>query len=814
MKGLDIEKILQEMTLEEKAQMCSGRDFWHSQDVERLGIPSVMMCDGPNGLRKQKGQGDHLGINESIETVCYPTSSAIAASFDRDLLRKLGESLGDECQSEQVGMLLGPGVNMKRSPLCGRNFEYFSEDPYLAGELATAYVKGLQSKGVAACVKHFAANNQETRRMSGSSDMSERTLHEIYLPTFEKVVKEGKARSVMCAYNAVNGTFCAENKELLTDILRDKWGFDGLVVTDWGASKDRVEGLKAGTDLEMPGGTEESTKEIIKSVKDGTLSEEVVDQAVRNILKFVSDSMKNQMPGGSFDRDEAHGRSGIFARESAVLLKNEGVLPLKSGENTVFIGEFATNPRYQGAGSSHINVKHAVSVMECVEEKNVTYVKGYDADWNGDCLEADCGSKKKDATDVEEDAEDSGSARARILLEEAVKAAVAADSAVIFAGLPEAFEIEGCDRDDMKLPENQNRLIHEVAKVQKNTVVVLHGGSPVEFPWIDKVQAVLCMYLGGDYVGDATVDLLYGNANPSGKLAETWPLKLEDNPSYLNFPGEDGVVKYQEGIFIGYRYYDKKKMDVLFPFGHGLSYTEFKYSDLKIESMKSESNTVEKKAVSVAGEEEKECAAAGINADKITDQDKVIVACKVKNVGRCVGKEVVQLYISQPASEVMRPVRELKAFQKISLKPDEEKKVEFVLDGSAFAYYEEKIHDWYVESGNFVIEIGSSSRDIRLNDTVAIEGTKELSVVYTENSTIKDLLKTKHGQVLFAQLMNGMGSKSDRDAVDKDMENLGAGSKRMMEASMLGMPLGAFMTYGRMSREALNNLIMNLNSKE
>ena len=811
MKGLDIEKILQEMTLEEKAQMCSGRDFWHSQDVERLGIPSVMMCDGPNGLRKQKGQGDHLGINESIETVCYPASSAIACSFDRELLKKLGESLGDECQSEQVAMLLGPGVNMKRSPLCGRNFEYFSEDPYLTGELATAYVKGVQSKGVAACVKHFAANNQETRRMSGSSNMSERALHEIYLPAFEKVVKEGNVRSVMCAYNAVNGIFCAENKELLSDILRDKWDFDGFVVTDWGAAKDRVKGLAAGTDLEMPGGTEESTKEIIKAVKDGTLSEEVLDQAVRNILKFVSNSVKNQMPGGSFDRDEAHGRSGIFARESAVLLKNEGVLPLERGENTVFIGEFAVNPRYQGAGSSHINVKHAVSAMECVEEKNVTYVKGYDADWNGDCLDTDCGSEKNDATDAEEAAEN---ARTRRLREEAVKAAAAADSAVIFAGLPEAFETEGCDRDNMKLPENQNRLIHEVARVQKNTVVVLYCGSPVELPWLDEVQAVLCMYLGGDYVGDATVDLLYGNANPSGKLAETWPLKLEDNPSYLNFPGEDGIVKYQEGIFIGYRYYDKKKMEVLFPFGHGLSYTEFKYSDLKIGSMRSESNTVKKKAVSVNGEEKKECVAAGINADKITDQDKVIVTCKVKNVGRCTGKEVVQLYISQPASEVMRPIRELKNFQKLSLQPGEEKEVEFILDGRAFAYYEEKIHDWYVESGNFIIEIGSSSRDIRLNDKVAIEGTIELPVVYTENSTIKDLLKTKRGQELFNQLLSGLGTASEREANDKDMENLGAGSKRMMEASMLGMPLSAFVTYGRMSREALGGLIRRLNGIE
>lgn len=435
-------------------------------------------------------------------------------------------------------------------------------------------------------------------------------------------------------------------------------------------------------------------------------------------------------------------------------------------------------------------MKHPVSAMECVEEKNVTYVKGYDADWSGDCKETENTQVMKTGIASGENTDASGISRAQILLEEAVKAAAAADSAVIFAGLPETFETEGCDRDDMKLPDNQNRLIHEVAKVQKNTVVVLHGGSPVELPWIDEVQAVLCMYLGGDYVGDATVDLLYGNANPSGKLAETWPLKLEDNPSYLNFPGEDGRVKYQEGIFIGYRYYDKKKMDVLFPFGHGLSYTEFMYSDLNIKKVGSS------------------------ESDRITDQDSIIVTCKVKNTGCCTGKEVVQLYVSQPGSEVMRPVRELKGFQKISLKPGEEKEVEFVLSGREFAYYEEKIHDWYVQSGNFVIEIGSSSRDIRLKESIEIEGTVELPVVYTENSTIKDLTKTKRGQEFLNQVLGGMGTASEQEAARKDMENLGAGSKRMMEVSMMGMPLGAFVTYGRMSREALVGLLMKLNNIE
>ncbi len=803
MHELDIEKILQEMTLEEKARMCSGRDFWHSQDIERLGVPSVMMCDGPNGLRKQKGQGDHLGINESIETVCYPTSSAMASSFDRNLLRELGESLGEECQAEQVAMLLGPGINMKRSALCGRNFEYFSEDPYLAGELAAAYVQGLQSKGVAACVKHFAANNQETRRMSGSSNMSERTLHELYLPAFEKVVKEGKVRSVMCAYNAINGTYCSENKALLTDILRDKWKFDGFVVTDWGATKERVKGLQAGVDLEMPGGTKESTKEIIKAVEEGSLSEAVLDRAVGDVLSFVSDAMKNQRSKVPFDRDEAHGKSGIFARESAVLLKNEGVLPLGNTENTVFIGAFAVDPRYQGAGSSHIHVKHAISAMECVEGKNVTFAEGYDANR--------CENREVVETSQEGNAETSRAENAetsQALLEEAVKAAASADSAVIFAGLPEAYETEGCDREDMKLPENQNRLIHEVAKVQKNTVVVLHVGAPVELPWIDEVQAVLCMYLGGDYVGDATIDLLYGNANPSGKLAETWPLKLEDNPSYLNFPGEDGVVNYQEGIFIGYRYYDKKKMQVLFPFGHGLSYTGFAYSDLQI--TRSPEN--------VSGRSKKnscnESFGMADTPDQITDRDHITITCKVKNTGTCAGKEVVQLYISQPVSEVMRPVRELKGFRKIDLEPGEEKEVSFVLSGRDFAYYEEKIHDWYVPGGTYVCEIGSSSRDIRLKETVELVSTVELPAVYTENSTIKDLSKTKRGQALLDQILGGMGKGAEREAADKDMENLGAGSKRMMDASLMGMPLSAFVTYGRMTREALGGLLERLNNNE
>lgn len=757
---MDIDQLLQKMTLEEKASLYSGSDFWHTQPVERLGIPAVMMCDGPNGLRKQKGEGDHLGINESIETVCYPTASAVAASFDTELLEKLGQSLGEECQAEQVGMLLGPGVNMKRSPLCGRNFEYFSEDPYLAGELAASYISGLQGQGVAACVKHFAANNQETCRMSGSSKVDERALHEIYLPAFEAAVKKGGTRSIMCAYNAVNDVFCAENKKLLTDILREEWGFGGFVVTDWGAAKDEVRGIKSGLNLIMPGGTEETAEAVVNAVRDGILAESDLDHAVGKVLEFVRDYLDNQKPDVEFDREKARAFSASLAKESAVLLKNENILPLSKEKKTAFIGEFARSPRYQGAGSSHINVKHAVSAMECVEGLPVVYAQGYRA--------------KEDKVDEQ-------------LLREAVEAASQAEAAVIFAGLPNAFETEGCDREHMSMPENQNALIEAIAAVQKNTVVILHGGAPVEMPWIDKVSSVLCLYLGGDQAGKAAVELMYGDANPCGKLAETWPERLEDNPSYLTFPGCRGNVEYREGIFIGYRYYDKRKMKVQFPFGHGLSYTSFSYSDLKLDRV------------------------------KMTEDERVTVSCKVKNTGSRAGKEVVQLYVGAIGSEAIRPVRELKGFIKVSLEPGEEKEVHFVLDKRAFAYYEELVHDWFVESGKFAIEIGASSRDIRLRDEMEIQGLVELPIYYTENSTLADLAKTSRGRQFMEQMAkkreaagNDAGQQEKRD----DLSNLGEGSERMVQAMMREMPLSSMVSFGGMSKKELKEIVAMLNQNE
>lgn len=744
---MDAKTILKKMTLEEKAAFCSGRDYWHTKAIERLGVPDVMMCDGPHGLRKQLGEGDHLGINKSIETVCYPSASALASSFDRQVMRKLGEALGEECQAEAVSMLLGPGLNIKRSPLCGRNFEYFSEDPYLAGELGSAYVESLQKKGIAACVKHFACNNQETKRMTGDSVVDERTLHEIYLAAFENVVKKGGTRGVMCAYNAVNGEFCAENKTLLTDVLRVQWGYKGFVVTDWGAAKDRAKGISAGLDLEMPGGPNATGEELVKAVKDGSLSETELDRSVLRILEFVLKAAEEKQENVTIDRENCRRISRELSGECAVLLKNENVLPLCRDKKIAFIGEFAQNPRYQGAGSSHINVPHAVSAVEAAKDKNVIYVRGYDMH-------------------MEEGDPD--------LVNEAIAVAEDVDIAVIFAGLPDAFEIEGCDRQDMQMPKNQNELIHKVAEVNQNTVVVLYGGAPVELEWREQVAGILCMYLGGEQTGATTVDVLYGTVNPSGHLAETWPVKLADNPSFLNFPGEDGVVTYAEGIYAGYRYYDKKEMQVAYPFGFGLSYTGFEYHNLRIDR------------------------------SRICDTDTMLVQCDVTNTGSCFGKTVMQLYVRDVESTVRRPIRELKGFEKTGLDAGETKTVSFVLDKHAFAYYEPRCKDWFVESGEFVIEIGKSSREICQSTSVYVEGTIALPFIITENTTIGQLMKHPKGAE-FVKKMMASGSTANT-------ETMGEGSEKMVQQMVLEMPIGALVSYGRMTKEQLEGTIHRLNS--
>ena len=597
-----LKELVAKMTLEEKAAMCSGADFWHTEAVERLGIPAMMVSDGPHGLRKQDQAADNLGVNDSIKAVCFPAGCGTAASFNRELITRMGEALGEECQAEGVGVILGPAVNIKRSPLCGRNFEYYSEDPYVASEMAGALIAGVQSKNVGTSIKHFFANNQEHRRMSSSSEIDERTMREIYLAAFEGAVKKQKPWTVMCSYNKINGVYGAENRWSLTDVLRGEWGFDGFVVSDWGAVNDRVPDLEAGLDLEMPSSGGVNDRLIVEAVKDGRLKEEVLDEAVERILNIVYRFEENRDKTAVFDRDKDHELAKKVAEETCVLLKNEdSVLPLQEKAKIAFIGKYAAKPRYQGGGSSHINSHKVTGAWDCVKDwGNITFAEGF----------------RDDADQTDE-----------ALLKEAVEAAEKAEAAVIFAGLPDSFESEGFDRTHMRMPECQNELIERIAAVQPNTIVVLHNGSPVEMPWADRVKGILEAYLGGQAVGAAVVDILFGKVNPSGKLPETIPYQLEDNPSYLYYSGEGDRVEYREGVFVGYRYYDKKKMAVRFPFGYGLSYTTFAYSEPKL------------------------------SAERILDSETVTIRVDVTNTGSRAGKETVQLYVSAPDSAVIRPVR-------------------------------------------------------------------------------------------------------------------------------------------------------------
>ena len=752
----DVKEIVREMTLEEKAGMCSGKDFWHLKGVERLGIPEVMVSDGPHGLRKQAAEADHLGLNESIKAVCFPTACATACSFDRDLLEEMGERIGDECQAEDLSVILGPAVNIKRSPLCGRNFEYFSEDPYLASQMAAAHIKGVQSKNVGTSIKHFAANNQEHRRMSCSSEVDERTLREIYLAAFETAIKEAKPDTVMCSYNRINGEFASENHWLLTEVLRDEWGFDGYVMSDWGAVNDRVKGLKAGLELEMPASGGTTDKEIVEAVKKGELDEDVLDRAVERILNIVFKFVDNRQEG-KFDMEEDHKLAAKIEAESMVLLKNEGVLPLPTqGKKIAFIGKFAEAPRFQGGGSSHINSFKITGALEAAKEvAQVTYAQGYDI--------------KEDVIDQD-------------MLNQAVETAKEADVAVIFAGLPDAFESEGYDRSHMRMPQCQNTLISEIAKVQENVVVVLHNGSPVEMPWADEVKGILEAYLGGQAVGQAEVDVLFGKVNPCGKLAETIPYKLTDNPSYLNFPGDGQTVTYNEGVFVGYRYYDTKEMPVRYPFGYGLSYTTFEYSDLQL------------------------------SADKIKDTDTLKVTLKVKNTGDRAGKEIVQLYVADKTGAACRPVKELKNFVKVELQPQEEKTVEMELDKRSFAWYNAQIHDWYAASGEYEILAAASSRDIRLKKTVYVESTTELPIHVHMNTTIGELLENPRTKAVIEGMTDSLiehmgGSSGDEEEESAASEAI---SKEMSLKMMENSPLRTLRSFMGMSTGEIKELVEKL----
>ena len=672
--------IIEKLTLEEKASLCSGKDYWHLVGIERLGLPSIMVSDGPHGLRKHNDKKEKTDIMGSVPAICFPTASATACSWDEDLLFEMGEALGDECRTENISVLLGPGMNIKRSPLCGRNFEYFSEDPYLAGKMAAAFIKGVQSKGIGTSLKHFAANNQETRRMTIDTIADERTLREIYLAGFEIAVKEGKPWTVMNAYNRLNGKYCAENDWLLNDVLRKDWGFDGVVVTDWGAENEMVDGLKAGQNLEMPGSNGLAPAKIVKAVKTGELDEAVLDARVDQILDVILKA-KETLGKYQYNGMEHHAIARKIAENAMVLLKNEGdVLPLKKDSRVAFIGDFVRSPRYQGAGSSQINPRMIDNAHDTLIEKGYpfVYARGYD--------------KEKDVTDLS-------------LLKEAVEVARQTETVVIFAGLTDVYESEGFDRDHLSIPQSHIDLINAVARVNPNLVIVLEGGAPVEMPWEGCAKAILNGYLGGQASGSATVDLLYGDANPSGKLAETYPLTLEDNPSFFNFPGSRKSVEYRESLYVGYRYYDTAKKDVRYPFGYGLSYTSFEYSDLKL------------------------------SKKTIKDTDTVTVTFKVKNTGDVAGAEIAQLYVRDVRSTAFRPEKELKGFKKVFLAPGEEATVTLELSKRAFAYYNVNIHDWHVEGGDFNILVGASSRDIRLEGTLRVTST-------VKDVEIPDLSKT------------------------------------------------------------------------
>lgn len=737
---MDVKNLIAQMTLEEKASLCSGIDFWHTKPIERLHIPSVMVSDGPHGLRKQDERADHLAMNESIKAVCFPAGSAMAASFDTELFHTLGDALGTSCEAEKLAVVLGPAINIKRSPLCGRNFEYLSEDPYLAGKEAAAYIKGVQSHNVGVSVKHYAANNQEHRRMSGSSVIDERTMREIYLAAFETAVKEAKPWTIMASYNRINGVYATESRLYLTEILRKEWGFDGFVVSDWGAVSDRVRGIEAGMDLEMPSSNGVNDQRIVQAVKLGNLNENTLDTAVENILNIVFRYFENYKPGTEWNKEMQHELSAKIAAECMVLLKNDGeLLPLKKTDTIGFIGEFASAPRFQGGGSSHINCFKTTSALEAAKEYgNISYAKGFD-------ILTDSATEEQ--------------------LSEAEALAKKVRVAVVFAGLPDSYESEGYDRVHMRLPECQNELIRRVSKANPNTVVVLHNGSPVEMPWIDDVKAVLEAYLGGQAVGKATVKILLGDTNPSGKLPETFPIKLEDNPSCLFFGGEGDTVEYREGVFVGYRYYDKKKMEVLFPFGHGLSYTSFAYSNLKV------------------------------NKVAFDENETVHVTVDVKNTGNVFGKEVVQLYVADKVSEAIRPVKELKGFQKLALTPGETKTAEFTLTKRAFAYWNTTIHDWYVESGEFDILIGSSSRDIRLSTTVNVSSDVHIPVKYTLDSIFLDILRDPRAKAEINPILDAVTSMFGPNKEETDVAR-SAISADMAEAMLKYMPLRAARSFG------------------
>ncbi len=721
----NIQSIISQMTLEEKAALCTGASPWTTTPVERLGVPELIVSDGPHGVRRVPDVNS-LAIH-SLPATCFPTASCLAATWDVDLIRKLGEALAEECIALNVDVLLGPGANMKRSPLGGRNFEYFSEDPYLAGEMAANFINGVQSRGVGMSLKHYAANNQEFQRFSISAEVDERTLREIYLPAFEKAVKEAKPWTVMCSYNKVNGTFASEHHYLLTDILKKEWCFEGLVVSDWGAVRDRVAALKSGLDLEMPGPQDRRVKAVVEAVRSGKLDEALLDESVHRILNIVFKARETPK-NGAFDVDAHHELAHKIATEGMVLLKNNGILPLKGQQHIAVIGRAAENAHFQGGGSSHINpTKVAIPFKELQAQAGnaeLTYAEGYPTD----------NSFRQD------------------LIDRAVDLAQSADVALLYIALPTFKESEGYDRQDLDLTDQQIALIKAVAKVQPNTVVVLNNGAPVAMSaWIDDVAAVFEAFMMGQAGGAAIADILFGRVSPCGKLAETFPLKLSDTPAHLNWPGGAGEVHYGEGLFIGYRYYDAKEMPVLFPFGFGLSYTAFEYCNPRV------------------------------SARNFKDVDGLTVKVDVTNTGKFAGKEIVQVYVHDQKSGLVRPPKELKGFAKVELQPGETKPVSIQLDFRAFAYYHPEYKQWITEDGDFDILIAASAADIRHTLTATLESTLCLPCVLDKESTIREWMADPRGQAVFGSFYAQIEAQSRK--------MFGGGDERYGNESAMGMDI-------------------------
>lgn len=742
------------LSLEQKAALTSGEGFWRTKAVGD--VPSIMLTDGPHGLRKQREGGDHLGIGDSVPATCFPPAVALGSSWDVELVERVGAALGVESSIEDVAVILGPGINIKRSPLCGRNFEYLSEDPIVSGVLGTALVRGIQSQGVGASLKHFAANNQEDDRMRSSSDVDPRPLREIYLRGFQRVVEDAQPKTVMCSYNRINGVYASENRWLLTDVLRGEWGFEGLVVSDWGAVGDRVAALRAGLDLEMPGNGGQSDAALVAAVGDGSLDEDEVDVSAARVARLAAGWARTERVEGPLDVDAHHALAREAASRSIVLLKNDDVdgaplLPLRDDRSLAVIGAFAEKPRYQGAGSSMIHptrLDDALTAIRAIAPQ-AAYAPGFSI------------------------APDTDPAETERLRQEAVAAAAAAEVAVVFAGLPARLESEGYDREDIELPADQLALVEAVVAANPRTVVVLSNGGVVRLPFAETVPAIVEGWLLGQAGGSATADVLFGAVNPSGKLTETVPLRLEDTPAFLNFPGEEGHVRYGEGIFVGYRWYDARRLEVAYPFGHGLSYTTFAYGDASA---------------------------------SVTPEGELRVSLTVTNTGGRAGREVVQVYTSLPGSGVQRAPRELKAFASVELAPGESREVTATVRRADLAYWHVRAERWVVEGGDYVVEVGASSRDVRTTATVSVDG-DEVVLPLTRESSLGEVLAHPVAGPLVQQALAGMSQM---------MEGASAIMPEgvSMEKMMASFPIGrvGMMAGGQVTDEMIDGLLAAANA--